>query len=254
VDLAYRLLGAVLAPRRLIVAGTALGAAVVWLAVVHEAVADPDPVRSLAVIAIPGLLSAAAWWLFQLPPGVVFRPTPQLSDPPPHPTARGYGSAYFECARRAEWRLLARASVGIADDGSLVLVSPPRIRAAPGEACLAFPTRAQPTAAQLREGERTRHPEWVYQPETLVGGPSRLVYQTAADYADAIGKVAVPHARLTDVTPGWQYAGFGRMPAIRVQYFGYDNALGSAYLAFPDRAQRAWVLAQLVGRLSPPLA
>ena len=106
----------------------------------------------------------------------------------------------------------------------------------------------------MRAGEHPRHPEWVYQPEALVGGPSRLVYQSAADYADSIGKVAIPHGRLADLTAGWQYAGFGRWPAIRLQYLGPDDALVTAYLAFPDRAQRAWALARLVGRPTPPLS
>ena len=247
-DVGYRLLGALLGARRVLVAGIAVVATVGWLVVVQAAVAEPTPERTLAVVAIPALLTAAAWSLFQLPPGVVFRPTVAATDPEAQRTARCRGSAHFEGTRRAEWRLLARSSVTVKPDGSLALVSPPPILASMEDARLAFPSRGQPTAAQLRDGEYPRHPEWAYQPQALVGGPSRLVYHSAAEYAESVGKVDIPRAALIDVTPGWQYAGLGRWPAIRVQYRAAEGALTAAYLAFPDRGHRAWALAGLVGR------
>jgi hypothetical protein len=248
VDLGYRLLGGLVGARRVLVAVTALAAAVGWLAVVRAAVTEPTPERALAMVAIPALLAAAAWSLFQLPPGVLFRPTVAPTDPEPQRTARCRASAYFEGTRRAEWRLLARSSLAIGRDGSLALVSPPPILAAMEDARLAFPSRGQPTSAQLRDGEYPRHPEWAYQPQALVGGPSRLVYHSAAEYAESMGKLDIPRGVLVDVVPGWQYAGFGRWPAIRVQYRGVDGTLTAAYLAFPDPGQRAWALAGLVGR------
>jgi hypothetical protein len=247
-ELGYRLLGTLLQARRLLVAGTTLGALVGCLVLVHEAAREPTAQAVLGALAMPLLLGVAAWWLFQLPPGVVFRRAAPVADPRPQATARCYASAYFDGARKTEWRLLARSSFALAPDGSLVLISPPALRASPAEVRQAFPSRGQPTAAQLQAGERARYPEWVYQPEALVGGPSRLVYQSAADYERAVARLAVAREALVDVEPGWQYAGLRRWPAIRVAYRGADGALVTAYVAFAEPAQRAWALAGLVGR------
>jgi hypothetical protein len=247
IEAAYRLLGAVLLARHALVAGTALVAVVLWYHVVHEAAHEPTAESVLAVLTMPLLLGFAAWRLFQLPPGVVFRPLAAGTDPPPQRTARCHASAYFDGRSKTAWRLLARSSLSFGADGTLVAVSPPPLRAGPEETRQAFPTRAQPSAAQLRAGERTPYPEWVYQPETLVGA-SRLVYHTAADYARAVAQLAVAPGALGDVQPGWQYAGLQRWPALRLTYHGADGALTAAYLAFADASQRAWALAALVGR------
>ncbi len=251
-ELVYRPLGALLVARRALVALGALAGVVVWLSVVRETATEPTPPHWLAVLGVPTCLGVAAWWLFQLPPGVVFRVAAAGADPAPQRTQRCLASAYFDCSHRTEWRLLARSSLTPVDDGSLVVTSPPPILAAADDARAAFPTRGQPTAAQLREGNLPRHPEWVYQPQTMVGGPSRLVYHSAAEYADAVGCVMVARTRFRDVAAGWQYSGLTRWPAIRVQYYAADGAVAVAYLAFADRAQRGWVLARLVGRPVAP--
>jgi len=248
-DAAYRLLGVLLLARRGLVAAVAVGGVVVWYAILGQTVRQPDAMGLLALVALPLLLGGAAWRLFQLPPGVAFRPTAARDDPPPQRTARCQASGYFDGRRGATWRLLARASLDFDAAGGVRLVSPPPLLAGPAEARQAFPTRAQPTAAQLRAGERTPYPEWVYQPETLVG-PSRLVYHSAADYERAVARLAIPRGALVDVRPGWQYSGFQRWPALRLNYHAADGALTAAYLAFPTAAQRAWALACLVGRQS----
>jgi hypothetical protein len=244
---AYRLLGAVLLARRALVAGTALVGVALWYQVVHEVASAASAASVLAMVALPLLLGCAAWRLFQLAPGVVFRPLAAAADPAPQRTARCHASAYFEGRTKTAWRLLARSSIAFGSDGTLLLVSPPPLRAGPEETRQAFPTRGQPTAAQLRAGERTPYPEWVYQPETLVGA-SRLVYQSAADYARAVARLAIGPGALVAVQPGWQYAGLQRWPAIRLSYHGADGALSAAYLAFSDASQRAWALAALLGR------
>jgi hypothetical protein len=247
VDAAYRLLGALLLARRGLVAATAVAGVVGWYALVGQAVREPSAETILALLAVPLLLGFAAWRLFQLPPGVVFRPTAARGDPAPQRTARCQASAYFDSHTKSAWRLLARASLDFDAAGGLWLASPPPLRAGPDEARQAFPTRAQPTAEQLRAGERTPYPEWVYQPETLVGA-SRLVYHSAADYERAVARLGLARDALVDVRPGWQYAGLQRWPAVRLSYYGADGALAAAYLAFPDAGQRAWALASLVGR------
>jgi hypothetical protein len=250
VDIAYRLLGALLVMRRGLVAAVAVGGVVAWYALVGQAVREPSGEDVVALVAVPLLLWFASWRLFQLPSGVLFRPTDAPDDPLPQLTARCRASAYFDSRTRSAWRLLARASIAFDAAGTLRLASPPPLRAGPEEVRQAFPTRAQPTAEQLRAGERTPYPEWVYQPETLVGA-SRLVYQTAADYERAVARVAIPRAALAAVRPGWQYSGLRRWPALRVSYHGSDGTLVGAYLAFPEVAQRAWALARLVGRTKP---
>lgn len=243
----YRLLGALLAVRRGLVALTAVLGATAWLLVLRDLVVAPSVEGLVALIGIPTSLGFAAWRLFELPPGALFRPAAATGDPPPQRTARCYASAYFDGTRLTAWRLHVRASLTIEVDGSLALASPPPILAAPEDARAAFPSRGQPTLAQLRAGERPRYPEWVYQPETLVGGPSRLVYQSAAEYASAIGKLYIPRGALADIVPGWQYVGLTRWPALRIEYHGPDG-VAAAYLAFTERAHRAWALAALVGR------
>ena len=252
-DLGYRLLGALLLARRALVAGIALVAVVLWYQVVHELAREPTAENVLAVTAMPLLLGFAAWRLFQLPPGVVFRPVDAHDDPPPQRTARCHASAYFEGRRKTAWRLLARSSLAIGEDGALVVTSPPPLQAGPAEVRQAFPTRAQPSAAQLQAGERTPYPEWVYQPETLVGA-SRLVYQSADDYERAVARLVLVPGALVDLRPGWQYAGLQHWPALRLTYHGADGALTAAYLAFAAASQRAWLLAALVGRYTEPLA
>jgi hypothetical protein len=247
VEAGYRLLGALLLARRGLVAAVAVGGVALWYLLVGQVVREPRADTVLAVLALPLLLGFVAWRLFQLPPGVVFRPMAERGDPAPQRTARCRASAYFDGRTRTAWRLLARASLSFDAAGALHLVSPPPLQAAPAAARQAFPTRAQPTAEQLRAGERTPYPEWVYQPETLVGA-SRLVYQSAADYERAVARLTIAGDALVDVRPGWQYSGVQRWPALRLAYVGSDGALTAAYLAFPDAAQRAWALAALVGR------
>jgi hypothetical protein len=247
IEAAYRGLGALLTLRRGLVAAVAVGGVVAWYALVGQAVREPSAAGVLAVVAVPLLLWLASWRLFQLPPGVVFRPTDARDDPPPQRTARCQASAYFDARTQSAWRLLVRASIAFDAAGTLRLASPPPLQAGPEEVRQAFPTRIQPTAEQLRAGERTPYPEWVYQPETLVGA-SRLVYQTAADYERAVARVAISRAMLVDVRPGWQYGGLRRYPALRVSYHDADGTLLAAYLAFPEAGQRAWALAELVGR------
>jgi hypothetical protein len=246
-EAAYRLLGALLLARRGLVAVVAVGGIVTWYLLVGQAVREPRAASVLAVMSVPLLLGLAAWRLFQLPPGVVFRRVTMPDGALPQRTARCQASAYFDARRRSAWRLLARASLAFDPDGTLRLTSPPPLRAAPDAVRQAFPTRAQPTAEQLRAGERTSYPEYVYQPETLVGA-SRLVYQSAADYERAVARLTLPRAALADIQPGWQYAGLRRWPALHLTYYAADGALTAAYLAFPDASQRAWALGCLIGR------
>ncbi|HZR98488.1 MAG TPA: hypothetical protein VFE37_07270 [Chloroflexota bacterium] len=251
VEAAYRLLGLLLLARRALVAVGAVCGVALWYALVGLAVREPTAAAVLSVLALPLLLGFAAWRLFLLPPGVVFRPLSTRAAVAPQRTARCRASAYFAGSSRTAWRLLARASLAFDATGALHLVSPPPLQAAPDAARQAFPTRGQPSAEQLRSGERTPYPEWVYQPETLVGA-SRLVYNSAADYERAVARLAVARAALVDVRAGWQYAALHRWPAVRLTYAGTDGALTAAYLAFADVALRDWALAELVGRESKP--
>src|SRR2546421_6576530 len=103
----------------------------------------------------------------------------------------------------------------------------------------------RPTAAQLRAGERTRHPEWVYQPQALVGSTSRRTYDSPADYAAAVGQLDVPRAALADLATGWQYGGGSRWPALRLLYHQGDGRLTHAPLAprgrDPSNPAPGWV-------------
>jgi len=246
VDLLHRLLGALLGARRGLVAGATLVGAALWLLLLHDALGQPSPLDLLAVAVLPLLYGLAGWWLFQLPPGVVFRVASAAAAGAPRPTARCRGSGYFAATRGPRWRLLARASLAFGADGSLVMISPPPLLAGPETARQAFPSRGRPTAAQLRAGLCTPHPEWVYQPEALTGG-SRLTYQSAEDYAAAQARLAIPRATLADLAVGWQYAGLRRWPALRLLYYAAEGSLASAYLAFAAPAHCAWARERLLG-------
>jgi hypothetical protein len=249
----YRLLGFVLLARRPVVAATALGVFLLWLAVVREVVRASTTADALAAGAVPLVAAFAAWRLFQLPPGVVFRPA-AVAPAAPQRTARCRASAYFEGQRRTEWRLLARSSLAFDAAGGLLLISPPPLRADPEDARKAFLARAQPTVAQLAAGERTPYPEYVYMPGAIVASSSRILYGSAEEYERTVGRCRIPRAALVDLRPGWQYAGLQRRPALRLAYYGADGALVAAYVAFGDEGQRTWALATLVGRKAEALS
>jgi hypothetical protein len=247
VDLAYRLLGVLLGARRPLVAAAAVLGAALWLLLLRAAVREADPLTLLALVALPVLYGLAGWRLFLLPPGAVFRAAALPRTGAPRPTARCRVSGYFTTRRGSRWRLLARASLTFAADGSFQATAPPPLLGGPAAAQLAFPTRGRPTAAQLRAGERTRHPEWVYQPEALVGSTSRRMYESPADYAAAVGQLDVPRAALADLATGWQYGGGSRWPALRLLYYGPDGRLSSAYLALGDVDHCVWAQDRLMG-------
>jgi hypothetical protein len=247
VHLLHRLLGAVLGARRGLVAAAALVGVVLWLLVLRELVREPDLALLAASGALPLLYGLAGWRLFQLPPGVVFEPARLARGLAGRPTVRCRASGYFASDGGPRWRLLARASLAIGPDGSLLATSPPPLLGGPESVRQAFPTRGQPTAAQLRAGARTQHPEWVYQPEAL-GGASRLTYRSAEDYAAAVAHLSIPRAALVDLAAGWQYAGLQRWPALRLLYYAADGSVASAYLAFAEPTHCAWAQERLMGR------
>jgi hypothetical protein len=248
VDPAYWLLGVLLGARRPLVAAAALLGGALWLLLLRAAAVDADPRTLLALVTLPACYALAGWRLFLLPPGVAFRAVALSRSRAPRPTARCRASGYFATRRGLRWRLLARASLTFAADGSLHATAPPPLLGGPEAAEMAFPARGRPTAAQLRAGERTRHPEWVYQPQALVGSTSRRTYDSPTDYAAAVGQLDVPRAALADLTTGWQYGAGSRWPALRLLYREADGRLTSAYLALGDVDQSAWALDRLMGR------
>src|SRR4051812_39253234 len=248
VDPAYWLLGVLLGARRSLVAVAALLGGTLWLLLLRAAAVDPDPRTLLALVSLPALYALAGWRLFLLPPGVAFRAVAVARSRAPRAAARCRVSGYFATRRGVRWRLLARASLTFAADGSPHATAPPPLLGGPEAAQMAFPARGRPTAAQLRAGERTRHPEWVYQPQALVGSPSRRTYDSPADYAAAVGQLEVPRSALADLATGWQYGGGSRWPALRLLYYGLDGRLSSAYLALGEVDQCVWALDRLMGR------
>ncbi len=247
VDLLHRLLGAALGARRGLVAAAVLVGVGLWLLLLRELVREPDLPVLVASGVLPLLYGLAGHWLFQLPPGVVFRSARLARGLAGRPTVRCRASGYFASDGGLRWRLLARASLAIGPDGSLLATSPPPLLGGPDSIRQAFPTRGQPTAAQLRAGVRTQHPEWVYQPEAL-GGGSRLTYRSAEDYTAAVAHLSVPRAALIDLAVGWQYAGLRRRPALRLLYYAGDGSVASAYLALAEPTYCAWVHERLMGR------
>jgi hypothetical protein len=253
-NLAYRLLGLLVQARFQIAALLAVANLLFVLLEVHLLLEAPSGVGSLGLLDSPLLLAAAVLLIAQLPPGVLFRASGPAATPRDAPARRDpsdaeagdaasqwgcRASAHFRAGEAREWRLLVPGTLQLNRWGGVELSAP-----------IYAPRRRPHSMAPL--GVRTL--DW-YRPrigmQPPVWGANPLVAQRRVPRREpevvvqSVARLAIPAPTLEAITPGWQYAGLRRYPALRLQHSGQRGRPQYSYAAFGTAAARDAVLARL---------
>jgi hypothetical protein len=252
-DAAYRVLGLLVQARFQIAALLAVANTVFVLLEVHLLLETPSAPGGLGLLDSPLLLAAAVLLIAQLPPGVVFRASgppatprdalarldPSGVDPTDESQWGCRASAHFRAGEQREWRLLAPSTLQLTRWGGVEVSAPiyaPRRR----------PHNMAPLGVRTLDWYRPRigmqPPVWGANPPVA---QRRVPRQEPEVVVQSVARLAIPAPTLEAVTPGWQYAGLRRYPALRLQHSGERGRPQYTYVAFGTAAARDAVFARL---------
>jgi hypothetical protein len=244
----YRALGLLVRARHPV---ALLVGAIAGVAVLLELAAirgEPSPSELVALLDTPLLLGMAAWLLAQLPPGVLFRASgprmaPGVRDallPAPKPFQRDCRvSGWFQIGDdEGEWCLMVPSTLEIAGWGQIQARAPSHV---------ALPRRRNSPLVPVslrwyRPGHGPR-PIWVGDPLLIESLNDRRRRYVEPPLSPA--RLAIAPRALEAMTPGWQFDGLKRMPALRLAHRSDEGTGRYTYVAFGSVEVRDEVVRRL---------